>query len=243
MLLYPAPSIVDLELWRTERDRLIVRGKAHTPEADAIAAMRRLPITRDDSSITLVGADGPISLLDVFEGRDQLIVYKHMYFAGEPMSDQCEGCRLAVCNMLVAPYTNAQGITFAGFGNGPYEELETFRQFMGYTVSWFSNHGIDDPAEDGGRSLASFLRWEDRTYLTYATRGRGLEAIIPSLNLLDMSPYGRREVWQDSPIGWPQEPTYSFWRTDARGDHLDRETGRPVPQGTRPEIPSEEPKA
>jgi predicted dithiol-disulfide oxidoreductase (DUF899 family) len=61
-------------------------------------------------------------------------------------------------------------------------------------------------------------------FLTNETTHRGVEAIIPSLKLLDLTVYGRQEVWEDSPEGWRQGPTYEFWRTD----------GRPTAQWTRP---------
>jgi predicted dithiol-disulfide oxidoreductase (DUF899 family) len=65
-----------------------------------------------------------------------------------------------------------------------------------------------------------------REFLTYATTARGDEPWIPTLNLLDLTACGRQEVWEDSPDGWPQGPTYAFWRTD----------GRPTPQWTRPGV-------
>ena len=103
--------------------------------------------------------------------------------------------------------------------------MAPFREFMGYTHPWYSTFGVDDPAYAGGGIIACFLRRGDRFFLTYETTGRGVEAIMSSHKLLDLTAYGRQETWEDSPEGWPQEPTYTRWRRD----------GRPVPQWTRPE--------
>ncbi|PZW03677.1 Predicted dithiol-disulfide oxidoreductase, DUF899 family [Micromonospora phaseoli] len=220
----PAPPVVDRDTWLRERNDLLVREKAHTREGDAIAAARRrLPMTEIDP-VKLVGEHGPISLLDIFDGRDQLVVYKHMWHLGKPFEEQCEGCTLSIWNFHEASYLAARGIRFAVFSEGPYEEIAPFREFMGYLHPWYSTHGIDDPAVAGGGVIACYLRRDDRVFLTYETTGRGVEAIMGSLKLLDMTAYGRQEVWEDSPDGWPQDPTYSWWRRD----------GRPVAQWSRP---------
>lgn len=224
------PPIVDRETWQREREALLVREKAHTREGDAIAAARRrLPMTEVDATAVVVGDDGPTPLLDVFAGRDQLVAYKHMWHRGKPIEEQCEGCTLSIWSFQDACYLHARGVSFAVFCEGPWEEVRPFRDFMGYPVPWYSIEGVDDPAVAGGlcdgRGLIScYLRIGDRVFLTSEAIHRGVEAIIPSLKLLDMTVYGRQEVWEDSPEGWPQGPTYALWRTD----------GRPTAQWTRP---------
>ena len=87
------PAVVDRATFQAELDALLVREKAHTREGDAIAAARRrLPMVEVDPTIQLIGPHGPVTLLEVFEGRQQLIVYYHMWHAGQPASGQCEGC-------------------------------------------------------------------------------------------------------------------------------------------------------
>jgi predicted dithiol-disulfide oxidoreductase (DUF899 family) len=220
------PPVVDRETWLRARNQLLAREKAHTREADAIAAARRrLPMT-EVAPVSLVGENGPTRLPDIFAGRDQLVVYKHMWHLGKPVQDQCEGCTFNIWNFHNAVYLEARGVTFAVFGEGPYREMAPLREFMGYTHPWFSTYGIDDPAIAGGGAIACFLRRGDRVFLTYETTDRGTESIIPSLVLLDMTVYGRQEKWEDSPDGWPQDPTFSFWRTN----------GRPTAQWTRPGV-------
>jgi predicted dithiol-disulfide oxidoreductase (DUF899 family) len=232
------PPIVDRDTWLREREALLAREKAHTREGDAIAAARRrLPMT-EVAPISLDGAGGPTPLIDIFEGRDQLVVYKHMFYPGEPIDRQCEGCTLFTWDIRDASYLNARGVTFAIFGAGPYEELARFREFMGHSHPWYSNYQVDDPAI-GGVGLACYLRQGDRVFLTYETTNRGVEAFSSSLHLLDMTAYGRQETWEDSPVDWPQGPTGLFWRTDDRGqpvgfgENFER-PGRPTPQWTRP---------
>lgn len=226
-----APPIVDRETWLRDRNELLIREKAHTRAQDALAAARRrLPMT-EVAPVSLVGQRGPTSLRDIFAGRDQLMVFKHMWHLGKPFDQQCEGCTINIWNFQNAAYLEARGITFAVFSEGPYEELAPFREFMGYTHPWYSTRGIDDPAVAGGGEITCYLRRDDRVFLTYGTTDRGPEPMMTSLMLLDMTVYGRQEVWEDSPEGWPQGPTCGFWRTN----------GRPTAQWTRPGVTPVEP--
>lgn len=225
---HAAPPAVDRDTWLRERNALLVREKAHTHEGDAIAAARRrLPMTEVPVQ-DVMGDDGPTSLLDIFDGRDRLVVYKHMFHTGMPIEDQCEGCTLSVWHAQDASYLAAAGISFAVFCEGPWEEVAPFRDFMGYTVPWYSVAGVDDPALAGEfGTISCFLRQGDRVFLTYETTGRGVEAVLVPLKLIDMTVYGRQEAWEDSPEGGPEphRPGW-FWRKD----------GRPTPQWTRPGV-------
>ena len=87
------PPVVDRKAWQEAREALFAREKAHTREGDAIAAARRrLPMVEVDATIEVIGPDGPITILDVFEGREQLIAYFHAWWPGQPAAEQCEGC-------------------------------------------------------------------------------------------------------------------------------------------------------
>jgi len=225
-----SPQIVDRETWSRERRALLVREKAHTREGDAIAAARRrLPMTEVDASATLVGKNGPVSFLDVFDGRDQLIAYKHMWHLGAGIEGQCEGCTATIFDVHDASYLNHRGVSFAVFCEGPWEEIAPFREFMGYTLPWYSMLGVEDQAVGVGLIdepgyIACYLRAGDRVFLTNETIGRGTEATMLQAHLLDLTVYGRQEAWEDSPEGWPQDRTHTWWTKD----------GRPVPQWTRP---------
>ncbi len=145
----PAPTATDHDDFERQLLELRKREKAHTREGDAIAAARRrLPMTEVPPDTTVIGPDGPVPFGDVFEGRDELVVYSHMFYDGEPWEWQCEGCTRNSWPMQDAADAagiNANGITFAILGDGPYEELAAFRDFMGYTAPWYSNAHLDDP--------------------------------------------------------------------------------------------------
>jgi predicted dithiol-disulfide oxidoreductase (DUF899 family) len=119
---------------------------------------------------------------------------------------------------------------------------------MGYTQPWYSVRGVDSPIGGDMGHLVVFLRDGDRVFITYSTTGRGTEVSNPSLGLLDMTPYGRGEAWQDNPKGWPvigelleeresvRGQACWYWRTDADGNATWGPTGRPAPQWTRPGV-------
>jgi predicted dithiol-disulfide oxidoreductase (DUF899 family) len=227
------PLVVDLATWQTARDALLLREKAHTREGDAIAAARRrLPMVEVDGTVGVVGPDGTVPFLDLFEGRDELVVYKHMWWDGTPHQGQCEGCTTTAWHMKDAVYLNARGISFAILTVGRWDEVAPFVEFMGYTQPWYSVRDVDEPIGGDMGYLACFLREGDRVFLTYSTTGRGTERMNVSYGVLDMTAYGRGEDWEDSPEGWPQGQ--SSWRTDADGNITWGETSRPVPQWTRP---------
>ncbi|MEY9929213.1 putative dithiol-disulfide oxidoreductase (DUF899 family) [Catenulispora sp. GP43] len=230
------PPIVDMATWQTARDELLLREKAHTREGDAIAAARRrLPMVEFDGSVKVVGPDGPVPFLDLFQGRDELLVYKHMWYDGAPHQGQCEGCTLSAWHIRDADYLNVRGVSFAVVTTGAWEEVAPFVEFMGYTQRWYSVRGLEEPAGGEMGAIASYLRDGDRVFLTYSSTDRGTEAFIGTFALLDMTPYGRGEAWQDSPDGWPEGrgPAW-FWRSDADGKGGPGPTSRPVPQWGRP---------
>lgn len=221
------PRIVSREQWERARAELLVREKAHTRAGDELAAARRrLPMTRMEP-LTVVGAHGPVSLLDVFEGRRMLIGYHFMWMkTGRPHDKQCEGCTHSqvAMNSAVRAYLAERDVTFAVFSRGPWDEIAAYRDFMGWTAPWYSTaDSADVLATRNGGDLRCYLRDGDQVYETYETKLRGIEAMLPTLQLLDLTAYGRQETWEDSPEGWPQDKAGSWWRRD----------GRPVAQWTR----------
>ncbi|HEX4813895.1 MAG TPA: DUF899 family protein [Nonomuraea sp.] len=231
------PPVVDLATWQAARDKLLVREKAHTREGDAIAAARRrLPMVEfDGRTAEVVGPDGPVPFLDLFQGRDELVVYKHMWHDGAPHQGQCEGCTTVAWHLKDAVYLNARGVSFAILTTGQWEEVAAYVEFMGYTQPWYSVRGVAEPVGGSMGYITSFLRDGDRTFLTYSTTGRGVEPINGTFGLLDMTPYGRGEAWEDNPEGWPEgRHACWYWRSDADGTATWGPTSRPVPQWTRP---------
>ena len=232
------PPIVDLADWQAARDELLVREKAHTREGDAIAAARRrLPMVEFDGTAEVVGRDGPVPFLDLFGGRDELVVYRHMWHDGAPHQGQCEGCTTTAWHLKDAVYLNARGVSFAILTAGRWEEVASYVEFMGYTQPWYSVRDLDAPIGEPMGFITSYLRDGDRTFLTYSTTGRGNESVNGSMGLLDMTPYGRGESWEDNPDGWPEGRHSCWsWRSDADGKATWGSTSRPVPQWTRPGV-------
>ncbi len=223
------PAVVDRATWQTELDTLRVREKAHTRQGDAIAAARRrLPMVEVDPTIQLLGPHGPVTLLSVFEGRRQLIVYFHMWHTGQPASAQCEGCTFSNSQVRELSYLHSRDVTYATFCEGPYEESIRYRDFMGWDVPWYSvpQDAVDQLVADRYFGiLVCYLRDGDQVFETYWTSGRGNEVMAPSYGLLDLTAYGRQETWEDSPEGWPQ-------RWGSKGGQFCMD-GRPTAQWSR----------
>ncbi|HEY3689080.1 MAG TPA: DUF899 family protein [Pseudonocardiaceae bacterium] len=208
------PPVVDDETWQRQLDELRVREKAATRELDAIAAQRRrMPMVKM-LDYTLAGEQGPVRLADVFGGRSQLIVYHHMWFAGEQW--QCPGCTWFTSQFTRLEFLDNYDARFVIVTHGPIDEALAYKRRVGNTMSWYStansSFGTDVGAPpSGGFAVNVFLRDGDTVYRTWHTNGRGTEQLSHSFALIDLLPYGRQEEWQDSPEGWPQSPTYSGW--------------------------------
>ncbi len=117
------PKVVDRGTFQAQLEALRIREKAHTHEADAIAAARRrLPMVEVEGSAPLIGPEGPVTLLQAFEGRRMLIAYYFMWHTGHPAAEQCEGCTWVTSQVTELSYLHSRDITFAVFCQGPYDE-------------------------------------------------------------------------------------------------------------------------
>jgi predicted dithiol-disulfide oxidoreductase (DUF899 family) len=225
------PRLVDRAAYQTELDALRVREKAHTREGDAIAAARRrLPMVEVDATTPLIGADGPVALLDAFEGRSQLIAYYFMWNPGRPAPEQCEGCTWVTTQVAERSYLHSRDITYAVLCQGPYDESIRYRNFMGWDMPWYSAQASLDALFIGRQiglfHLMCYLRDGDRVFETYWTQGRGAEVMDYNYALMDLTVYGRQEAWEDSPTGWPV-------RRIANDSERMRTNGRPTAQWSR----------
>jgi predicted dithiol-disulfide oxidoreductase (DUF899 family) len=226
------PRVVDRAEFQAEIDALRIREKAHTREGDAIAAARRrLPMAEIDAGTPLIGPAGPTTLLDVFDGRSQLIAYYFMWHTGHSAAHQCEGCTWCATSVEELSYLHSRDITYAVFCQGPYDESRRYRDFMGWTMPWYSAQDSLETLLTGKQiglmHLVCYLRDGDRVFETYWTTRRGVEAMDYSLALMDLTAYGRQEEWEDSPAGWPIFPLDDGQPMRARG--------RPIAQWSRVE--------
>ena len=210
------PPVVDPSTWRKEMDELRAREKAATRELDAIAAQRRrLPMVQLPD-YTLVGAEGPVRLVDIFDGKSQLIVYNHMWNSDPNAEWQCGGCTSLTSSFTRLGFLDNYDARFVIVTAGPIEQALAYAERVGNTMTWYSTadspFGADvDAPLDGGFGVNVFLRDGDTVYRTWHTSGRGVEQLTYTFALADVLPYGRQEQWQDSPAGWPRVPTYSHW--------------------------------
>ena len=129
-----------------------------------------------------------------------------MWYDGAPYQGQCEGCTFNLWHMDDAVYLNARGVLYAVLTSGPWDEVARYVEFMGYAQPWYSVRGVEASIATDEGHIVCYLRDGDRVFLTYSTTGRGNEPADTTLGLLDMTPYGRREAWEDNPEGWPEAP-------------------------------------
>ncbi|WP_026877028.1 DUF899 family protein [Jiangella gansuensis] len=233
------PVTVDRATFQAELEQLRTREKAHSREGDAIAAARRrLPMVEVDAGSALVGPNGPTTLLDAFDGRRQLIAYYFMWHEGATTAEVCEGCTFYTGQVRELSILHSRDTTFAVLCQGPYQESVRYRDFMGWDVPWYSaQESVGEllaGRQVGMFYLVCYLRSGDRVFETYSTSGRGVEAMDNSYRLLDLTVYGRQELWQDSPAGWPQ-PWSNPNLEESKGGHPHpyRLHGRPIAQWAR----------
>jgi predicted dithiol-disulfide oxidoreductase (DUF899 family) len=204
------PEIVSAEKWQAERDELLKAEKEATRTLDAIAARRRrLPMVRfDNEKYVFDTREGPKRLLDLFGAQDQLIVYQ---FMDRGPDEYCPGCTHFTNNVVALATLAKNGVSWATVSNMPLAQIQAYSARMGWTVPFVSSHGTSfaiDCGTDGGFLLSVFFRHGDQVYRTYSTTNRGVDRLLFVNNMLDLAPYGRQEDWEDSPPGWPQQPTY-----------------------------------
>jgi predicted dithiol-disulfide oxidoreductase (DUF899 family) len=206
-----APRIVSPEEWKSAREELRAAEKEATRALDALAARRRrLPMMKFGATYAFDAPGGKKTLLDLFEGRDQLAVYQ---FMDNGLDKYCPGCTKFTDNIpAAAPARLAkQGITWATVSNMPLAQIEAYKARMGWAMTFVSSRGTsfsDDCGAGRGFMLSVFLRDGSDVYRTYNTTARGVDRLVWEHDILDLMPYGRQEEWEGSPAGWPQHPTY-----------------------------------
>ena len=198
------PPVVSAEEWQQARDDLLKSEKEATRALDALAARRRrLPMVKMSNDYVFQSPDGARTLADLFEGRNQLVVYQ---FMDRGPDEYCPGCT-AFTNGIVDLGSLAEtDVTWVNVSNMPLPQIESYKRRMGWNVPFVSSHGTSfatDCGTDGGFLLSVFLRDGEEVYRTYSTTGRGVDRLMFRHNILDLCPYGRQEDWEDSPPGWP----------------------------------------
>lgn len=203
------PPVVSAQEWQRQRDELLTAEKVATRAVDALAAKRRrLPMMRFGNGFVFDTPAGPKTLLELFDGRDQLVVYQ---FMDRGPDEFCPGCTHFANSVPDLGALHATGVTFVVVSNMPLAQIEAYKAKKGWTMPFYSSRGNGFSEASGAGDvfrLSVFLRHRDDVYLTYGTTARGVDRLLFVNNVLDLVPYGRQEDWEDSPAGWPQFPTY-----------------------------------
>jgi predicted dithiol-disulfide oxidoreductase (DUF899 family) len=206
----PTPEVVSAQEWQRERDELLVLEKDATRALDALAARRRrLPMVRFDTAKYVFDTpDGLRSLRELFGGRQQLAVYQFMDSGPDAF---CPGCTHFTNNVTDLATLAANGVGWITVSNMPLAQLEGYASRHRWSVPIASSHGTDfseDCGAGNGFMLSLFMTDDTDVYRTYSATARGVDRLLFVNNILDLAPYGRQEDWEDSPAGWPQQPTY-----------------------------------
>ena len=220
------PPIVSADEWAARLAELRVEEKALTRRIDALnAERRRLPMTpvRNDYLFVGEGSVGKGSertLLDLFDGRRQLIVYHFMF--GPDWDAGCDGCSWVVDAMSHPAHLHACDVSLVLASRASQDRLLAYRDRMGWDLPWYTatrDFNVDmgatlvtDDGDQEDHGVSVFLRIGDDVYRSYHTGDRGVEHLGSHWTYLDLVPFGRQELWEDSPEGWPQSATYEWHR-------------------------------
>ena len=226
--------IVTAEDWEAARQTLLVQEKELTRARDALAAQRRrMPWLAVEKEYVFDGPDGRASLLDLFEGRRQLIVYRAFFEPGVfgwP-DHACRGCSLVADQVAHVAHLNARDTTLAFASRAPQRDIARVKERMGWSMPWYtmtdeSGAAFDvDFGVDQWHGTNAFLREGDRVFRTYFVDSRGDEAMGGTWSYLDITALGRQEEWEDSPAGYPQTAPYAWWNWHDEYGHAGDDEG------------------
>jgi predicted dithiol-disulfide oxidoreductase (DUF899 family) len=211
------PPIVSEQEWEAARRQLLVKEKELTHARDALAAdRRRMPWLAVEKEYKFDGTEGKATLVDLFDGRRQLIVYRFFYEAGvaDFPDGGCRGCSFLADQVSHLAHLNARNTTLAFVSRAPQPDIKRWKARMGWEqIPWYTL--TDDFDADFGvgewHGTNAFLRDGEKIYRTYFVESRGDEAMGSTWSYLDITALGRQEEWEDSPDGYPQTPPYQWW--------------------------------
>jgi len=217
------PPTVSPQEWDAAREELLVKEKELTRVRDALAAeRRRMPWMAVEKEYKFEGPDGPASLLDLFDGRRQLVLYRAFYGpdvttyaeGGSYPERACVGCSFVADQVADPAHLNARDTTLAFASSAPQAEIHGLKEHVGWELTpWYTIiDGFDkDSGVDEWHGPNAFVRDAERIYRTYFVDLRGDEAMGSTWSYLDITALGRQEEWEDSPEGYPQTPPYAWW--------------------------------
>ena len=211
------PKVVSPKEWEAARQQLLVKEKELTRAGDTLAAeRRRMPWIKVEKNYQFDGPKGRVTLLDLFDDRQQLIVYRAFFepgVVGWP-EHACVGCSMIADHIGNLAHLNARDTTFVFASRAPQKNIERLKVGMDWKMPWYTiTDGFDkDFGVDEWHGTNAFIREGDLVFRTYFINGRGDEALGNTWSYLDMTALGRQEEWEDSPKDYPQTPPYEWWR-------------------------------
>jgi predicted dithiol-disulfide oxidoreductase (DUF899 family) len=222
------PPIVSPEEWQAAREQLLVKEKELTRASDAVAAeRRRMPWLAVEKQYEFEGPTGTASLLDLFEGRRQLIVYRAFFEPGVYgwPEHACRGCSMVADQVAHVAHLNARDTTLVFASRAPQPDIERVKARMGWKMPWYTiTDGFDaDFGVDEWHGTNVFIHDDDdNVFRTYFIDARGDEKMGNTWSYLDITALGRQEEWEDSPEGYPQTPPYTWWNWHDEYDDAER---------------------
>jgi predicted dithiol-disulfide oxidoreductase (DUF899 family) len=210
------PPIVSPQQWEAARQKLLVKEKEVTHARDALAAeRRRMPWVAVEKRYEFEGPKGKASLVDLFDGRRQLILYRAFFEPGVYgwPEHACHGCSLVADQVAHVAHLNARDTTLVFASRAPQPDIERLKARMEWKMPWYTiTDSFDkDFGVDEWHGTNAFFRDGDNVFRTYFVNNRGDEQMGNTWNYLDITALGRQETWEDSPQGYPQTPTYKWW--------------------------------
>ena len=211
------PPVVSPEEWEAARRELLVKEKEFTHARDAMAAeRRRMPWMAVEKAYAFDGPDGEASLLDLFDGRRQLILYRAFFEPGVKgwPEHACIGCSMVADQVAHPAHLNARNTTLAFASRAPQADIQSLKQRNGWEhIPWYTiTDDFDKDFDvDDWHGTNAFIREDGRIFRTYFIDARGDEQMGNTWNYLDITALGRQEEWEDSPEGYPQTPPYQWW--------------------------------
>jgi predicted dithiol-disulfide oxidoreductase (DUF899 family) len=218
------PPIVSPQEWEAARQLLLVKEKELTRAGDVMAALRRrMPWLAVQKDYEFDGPGGKASLLDLFDGRRQLIVYRAFFEPGVHgwPEHACPGCSMVADQVAHVAHLNARNTTLVFASRAPQADIERVKARMGWEMPWYTmTDGFDaDFGVDEWHGTNAFIHDGDRVFRTYFINNRGDEKMGNTWSYLDLTALGRQEEWEDSPDGYPQTAPYQWWNWhDEYGD-------------------------
>mgnify|MGYP001334057037 CR=1 FL=1 len=213
---FEKPKIVSPEEWEEALGQMLVKEKEFTRTRDALAAeRRRMPWAAVEKKYEFDGPEGKAGLLDLFENRRQLIIYRAFFEPGVHgwPDHACRGCSFLADQVAHLAHLNARDTTLAFTSRAPQANIERLKARMKWEMPWYTITDTFDAdfGVDEWHGTNAFIHDGDQVYRTYFVNNRGDEQMGSTWNYLDITALGRQENWEDSPKGFPQTPPYKWW--------------------------------